>query len=128
MYAVYPLTNCPHLSDLQPDSINHINTSERCSDCDSVNENWICLGCARIYCGRFVNEHMLNHFMESDHPLALSFADLSVWCYKCDSYIDNPRLFKYKNLAHLSKFGEEMLWSYGNTLELDAPSSSSRLS
>lgn len=57
---------------------------------------------------------MLYHHLDTDHPLTLSFADLSVWCYKCENYIDNPRLFKYKNLAHLDKFGEEMVWSYGS--------------
>lgn len=124
MYAVYPLNNCPHLSSLQPELFDSIDTTKCCTECQSENENWICLGCSQVYCGRFVNEHMLHHHLDSDHPLTLSFADLSVWCYKCESYIDNPCLFKYKNLAHRSKFGEEMVWSYGDTLQLDVQSSS----
>lgn len=56
---------------------------------------------------------MLFHHLETEHPLALSFSDLSVWCYKCEAYIDNPALFPYKNLAHQSKFGEPLVWSYG---------------
>lgn len=52
------------------------------------------------------------HQTESDHPLTLSFTDLSVWCYKCESYIENPTLHKFKNLVHLSKFNEELLWCY----------------
>lgn len=124
MYAVYPLKTCPHLSSLQPDRFDSIDTTKSCTDCESTVENWICLGCAQIYCGRFINAHMVCHHMDSDHPLTLSFADLSVWCYKCEAYIDNPCLFKYKNLAHQSKFGEEMVWSYGDTLELDVQSSS----
>lgn len=44
--------------------------------------------------------------------MALSFSDLSVWCYPCESYIDNRQLHVYKNLAHLNKFGEEMQWAY----------------
>lgn len=56
---------------------------------------------------------MLFHHMESDHALALSYTDLSVWCFKCENYIDNPILFKYKNLAHRDKFDEDMVWSYG---------------
>lgn len=55
---------------------------------------------------------MLFHHMESDHALALSFSDLSVWCFKCENYIDNAILFKYKNLAHRDKFGEDMVWCY----------------
>ena len=30
---------------------------------------------------------MLKHNEENQHPIALSFADLSIWCYECDSYI-----------------------------------------
>ena len=29
------------------------------------------------------------HANENAHPLALSFSDLSVWCYACEAYIDN---------------------------------------
>ena len=65
-----------------------------------------------------VNQHGLLHNQTTDHPLTLSFTDLSVLCYKCENYIDNPILHKYKNLAHISKFGEELVWSYGNDLNL----------
>ena len=40
----------------------------------------------------------------------LSCSDLSVWCFDCDSYVDNKVLYDVKNLAHKDKFnGEEML-------------------
>lgn len=55
---------------------------------------------------------MEQHFQEKGHPLALSLADLSVWCYACSDYIDNPKLYKYKNLAHRDKFQEDMPWTY----------------
>merc|ERR1712109_170342 len=59
---------------------------------------------------RYVNGHQLEHYSQSCHPLALSFSDLSVWCFDCDSYVDNQVLYKVKNLAHKDKFnGEEML-------------------
>lgn len=48
------------------------------------------------------------------HALALSLADLSVWCYACEAYVDNARLYRYKNAAHVDKFGEPMPWSYGD--------------
>lgn len=54
------------------------------------------------------------HHLQTQHPLALSFSDLSVWCYPCEAYIDNHRLFVYKSLAHRYKFGEELVWSYGD--------------
>ncbi|XP_037919448.1 histone deacetylase 6 isoform X1 [Hermetia illucens] len=121
MYAVVPLKNCPHLSRLNPDETpQRIVTSSPCSGCQSSIENWICLHCFQTYCGRYIGEHMLYHHLESDHPLTLSFSDLSVWCYPCEAYIDNPILHKYKNLAHVDKFGEELVWSYGdNTLMLN---------
>ena len=41
--------------------------------------------------------------------MALSFSDLSVWCYCCDNYVDNEKLYSIKNAAHRDKFGEEMM-------------------
>lgn len=115
MFAVVPLKTCPHLAELRPDEApSIIDTQSPCSICQSTQENWICLHCFKVYCGRYVNEHALFHHLESGHSLALSFSDLSVWCYPCEAYIDNQRLYKYKNLAHCNKFdGEELVWSYG---------------
>lgn len=84
-------------------------------ECQTQIENWICLICFKIFCSRFINEHSHLHFISTEHPLTLSFSDLSVWCYVCEAYVDNPKLHKFKNLAHRSKFnGEELVWSYGN--------------
>ena len=51
----------------------------------------------------------MNHHSSTQHHLALSYSDLSVWCFHCDSYVDNELLYDIKNLAHKDKFGEEML-------------------
>lgn len=60
------------------------------------------------------------HSVASGHPLSLSFSDLSVWCYRCEAYIDNFELHKFKNLVHKSKFnGEELVWSYDNDMHID---------
>lgn len=67
---------------------------------------------------------MIKHYAQTDHSLTLSFSDLSVWCYKCDAYIDNPILFKYKNLAHINKFGEELPWAFYSQLNLEEASTS----
>ncbi|ROL48409.1 Histone deacetylase 6 [Anabarilius grahami] len=61
-----------------------------------------------VLCGRYVNQHMVTHGQVSGHPLVLSFADLSVWCYACESYVHNKVLHEAKNAAHLVKFGEEI--------------------
>ncbi|XP_040173259.1 histone deacetylase 6 isoform X2 [Anopheles arabiensis] len=128
MFAVIPRRDCPHLKLLRPETAPEaIDTRTPCSDCSAEVENWICLLCFGVYCGRYVNEHMLRHGTEAaDHPLALSFADLSVWCYGCDAYIDHPALHHYKSLVHQDKFHEPLVWSYGSDLVLDVvPGSSS---
>lgn len=107
LHAIVPKSDCPHLVEVNDVISTGINVKEECIDCKNVGENWICLTCYKVYCGRFVNEHMVIHGIESNHSLVLSFADLSVWCYKCDSYIHNPALLSAKRAAHLDKFGVE---------------------
>ncbi|XP_069142709.1 uncharacterized protein [Argopecten irradians] len=101
MFAVQPLTWCPHLETVQPLPGPVLDTEAPCLDCGNVGENWICLICYKVYCSRYVNEHMVIHGATEQHLVTLSFSDLSVWCYGCDNYIDNqvrdrlsfPRLF-----------------------------------
>ncbi|KAK9505138.1 hypothetical protein O3M35_009261 [Rhynocoris fuscipes] len=113
MFAVVPKRTCPHLPLVEPIPKTGINVQTPCSVCNDPKENWICLICYTVQCGRYINEHMMMHNAESGHPLVLSFSDLSVWCYPCQSYIDNQVLYEAKNAAHLSKFGTELAWSYG---------------
>ncbi|XP_058499299.1 histone deacetylase 6 isoform X1 [Solea solea] len=108
LYVVDPLPWCPHLDAVKPLPPSGINILLPCQDCDSVAENWICLTCYQVFCGRYVNEHMLTHGCVSEHPLVLSFSDLSAWCYLCESYVHHQILFEAKNSAHLAKFGEEV--------------------
>lgn len=89
-----------------------IDTSGACGVCGSTVENWLCLCCQAIGCGRYINEHMEAHSRQQMHPLVLSFSDLSVWCYECGAYVDHPLLYVHQNLAHLNKFGEPMAWTH----------------
>lgn len=41
----------------------------------------------QVYCGRYINAHMLQHHEGSGHPLVLSYVDLSTWCYYCQAYV-----------------------------------------
>ncbi|CAH1766282.1 4962_t:CDS:2 [Entrophospora sp. SA101] len=50
--------------------------------------------------------HMSEHNQETSHPLAISFSDMSVWCYECDDYIDSPNLKQIITACYVSKFGE----------------------
>ncbi|TTP91410.1 Histone deacetylase 6 [Bagarius yarrelli] len=108
MYVVDPLAWCPHLESVCPVPAGGIDVFRPCEECGAETENWICLCCYKVLCGRFVNEHMVAHGLMTSHPLVLSFADLSVWCYCCESYVHNQVLYEAKNAAHLAKFGEEI--------------------
>lgn len=44
---------------------------------------------SQVFCGRYVNQHMVTHGVEAEHPVVLSFSDLSVWCYLCEAYVHN---------------------------------------
>lgn len=112
MFAVIPLRECPHLDSVKDVPVSGINIYSPCIECESNVENWICLQCYTVHCARSINQHGLIHAEEMEHPLALSFSDLSVWCYKCEAYIDNLRLFAARNAAHQSKFNEELPWTY----------------
>uniref|UniRef100_A0A670YP58 Protein deacetylase HDAC6 n=1 Tax=Pseudonaja textilis TaxID=8673 RepID=A0A670YP58_PSETE len=86
-YVVTPLPWCPHLSSVLPVPPVGLNVWEPCAECGSEMENWVCLVCYKVCCGRYINQHMLDHNKESGHPLVLSFSDLSAWCYDCQAYI-----------------------------------------
>ena len=107
---VQPLEWCPHLKTIEtfsfPKSVDVLKAE--CEECHHVGENWICLVCFSVHCSRYVNEHMLIHGTEKKHALTLSFSDISVWCYQCNDYLDNPKLFEFKNAIHRNKFGEDM--------------------
>ncbi|XP_071441750.1 histone deacetylase 6 [Hetaerina americana] len=107
-YAVVPLTDCPHLSEVMDLPKGGIDFRAPCEQCSSHEENWVCLTCYAVLCGRYIKEHMMYHGLETSHPLTLGISDLSVWCYGCEAYIDNPVLYDAKNSIHRSKFGYNM--------------------
>ena len=76
-----------------------------------VDENWLCLKCGKVLCSRYRNEHCLLHQLESSekddgecHSVCLSFADLSFWCFKCDSYVTSERLAEVRSHFERLKF------------------------
>jgi len=100
---VSPIANCPHVQEFVHETDN-IDTTTPCSICNDTTENWICLTCYATGCCRFKGAHALKHFETTNHPIALSFSDLSIWCYSCESYIRNPRLSPIFQMAHKDKF------------------------
>ncbi|XP_012278697.1 histone deacetylase 6 isoform X2 [Orussus abietinus] len=113
MFAIVPRRQCPHLADGVRDvPSTGIDVHLPCQECSSTAENWICLRCYTVHCARNINEHAIQHDRQLDHPLTLSFSDLSVWCYRCEDYIDNPRLYHARNAAYRSKFNQDLPWTY----------------
>ncbi|XP_065394444.1 protein deacetylase HDAC6 isoform X3 [Macaca fascicularis] len=107
-YAVTPLPWCPHLVAVCPIPAAGLDVTQPCGDCGTIQENWVCLSCYQVYCGRYINGHMLQHHENSGHPLVLSYIDLSTWCYYCQAYVHHQALLDVKNIAHQNKFGEDM--------------------
>lgn len=113
-FAVQPKGDCPHcttenVATLAELSGKHIN--DPCFECNYSGENWICLkpGCGTVACSRYVKSHMAqsHHASHPDHPIVLSFADFSFWCYECDSYIVH-KLLNHQSCFYKQKFPEEL--------------------
>lgn len=89
-FAVWPLKTCPHVSHSMPVPDEGVDIKKACADCGGMEENWLCLTCYQVGCSRYQKGHMKAHFEAKGHAMALSFSDLSVWCFVCNSYLDNP--------------------------------------
>jgi mono-ADP-ribosyltransferase sirtuin 6 len=48
---------------------------------------------------------MSKHNTDTQHCLAISLADLNIWCYACDSYVMNRELSNAYKTFHLAKHG-----------------------
>lgn len=101
-FAVEPRKECPHCVPgefiLPVEEFADCTINTPCADCGHTQENWICLKTKRVGCSRYVNNHMLQYYEKTGHPLVLSFADFSFWCYACDSYVIS------KHLNHVKHF------------------------
>ncbi|KAL6842191.1 hypothetical protein ACP4OV_028170 [Aristida adscensionis] len=120
-------TSCPHLGAMPPagaDDLARVPPPDSpCSRCHHPAENWVCLICKDVLCSRFINKHMLIHYQETGHCLALSFSDLSVWCFTCDSYLDVQAILELRpvyEVAHLLKFGERPPFRSLEVLDLNS--------
>uniref|UniRef100_A0A915PK87 UBP-type domain-containing protein n=1 Tax=Setaria digitata TaxID=48799 RepID=A0A915PK87_9BILA len=107
MHTVVPLPECPHLVEIRELPAEGVNAlvNSSCSTCHSNVEQWVCLTCYSVNCGRYIAGHAVHHQMRTGHSMALSLTDLSVWCYPCESYVHHEILIPAKNAVHQSKFG-----------------------
>lgn len=85
---------CTHLLDnIKVDDFNvediTITKNFNCSECSVKDQNWLCLQCWTVNCGRYINGHAKQHAEALNHQLCMSCDAYSVYCYKCDDYITN---------------------------------------
>lgn len=85
------MDRCKHVGRLRLGHEHSILNSQkwRCMDCCTTESVWACLKCSHVACGRFMEEHSLKHFQESNHPLAMEVRELDVFCFACGDYVLN---------------------------------------
>src|SRR5690242_14576154 len=82
-FYVEPKEDCPHLDEAYtPNEDEVAGSSGPCKVCGDEKENWACLTCNMKFCSRYVKGHMQQHNTETGHPVAVSYSDLSFWCYR----------------------------------------------
>lgn len=85
------MDRCKHVGRLRLAPDHSILNPQKwhCVDCNTSESIWACLGCAHVACGRYIEEHALQHFQQQHHPLAMEVNELYVFCYLCDDYVLN---------------------------------------
>ncbi|CAN9508482.1 unnamed protein product [Ophioblennius macclurei] len=85
------MDRCKHVGRLRLAADHSILNPQKwhCVDCNTTESIWACLGCAHVACGRYIEEHALQHFQLQRHPLAIEVNELYVFCYLCDDYVLN---------------------------------------
>ncbi|XP_076015956.1 ubiquitin carboxyl-terminal hydrolase 44 isoform X2 [Genypterus blacodes] len=85
------MDRCKHVGRLRLAPDHSILNPQKwhCVDCNTTESVWACLGCAHVACGRYIEEHALQHFQQLRHPLAMEVNELYVFCYLCDDYVLN---------------------------------------
>ncbi|XP_061617316.1 ubiquitin carboxyl-terminal hydrolase 44 [Phyllopteryx taeniolatus] len=85
------MDRCKHVGRLRLAPDHSILNPQKwhCVDCNTSESIWACLGCAHVACGRYIEEHALQHFKQQRHPLAMEVNELYVFCYLCDDYVLN---------------------------------------
>ena len=87
-------TTCPVCRYVQtPDVV----AEQRCSECSSAEDLWICLVCGYVGCGRYVGGHSHAHFLETEHSYTMELGQNRVWDYVGDNFVH--RLMQTDNFA-----------------------------
>ena len=90
-------TTCPVCRYVQSPEVV---AQQRCSECSSAEDLWICLICGYVGCGRYVGGHSHAHFLASEHSYTMELVQdqnvQRVWDYVGDNFVH--RLMQTENL------------------------------
>ncbi|XP_050544727.1 BRCA1-associated protein-like isoform X1 [Daktulosphaira vitifoliae] len=77
-------TSCPVCRYVQtPESV----PDNQCQECHSSESLWICLICGYVGCGRYVQGHAYNHYLETSHCYSMNLGNNRVWDYVGDNFV-----------------------------------------
>jgi len=111
-FVVSALSTCPHAQEAEQRGLFNFTNEMMPTNCScSTEEKWICLFCGNKACSTYMQGHAKLHFdCKTSCCLAFSVLDSSVWCYKCNSYIDfylEKSLWTIYSALYFSIHGEE---------------------
>ncbi|KAK9941886.1 hypothetical protein M0R45_007578 [Rubus argutus] len=93
-------TWCDHLAFVSSDLSGFPNRDTPCKKCQHPNENWFCLSCKDVLCGRSVKGHFVEHYRQTKHCLALSCSIQLIMCLSCNAFLDDQVIPQLKLYFH----------------------------
>ncbi|KAK9941889.1 hypothetical protein M0R45_007581 [Rubus argutus] len=127
-------SSCDHLAFVSSDLTGIPNPDTPCKSytrCQNPNENWCCLCCKDVFCSvDLMNGHLFQHYKQTNHCLAVSCSDKSIWCYSCNSFLDAqviPQLRAFSSCSNASREPSSSSRLENLDASKDSSSSSSRL-
>ncbi|KAL1110596.1 hypothetical protein AAG570_008124 [Ranatra chinensis] len=77
-------TSCPvcrYVQTPEPTAENH------CLECKATESLWICLICGHVGCGRYLQGHAYQHYIDTHHCYSMQLGSNSVWDYVGDNFV-----------------------------------------
>ncbi|XP_014278960.1 BRCA1-associated protein [Halyomorpha halys] len=77
-------TSCPvcrYVQTPEPNSDSH------CLECMASESLWICLICGHVGCGRYLQGHAYQHYIDTQHCYSMQVGSNSVWDYVGDNFV-----------------------------------------
>ncbi|XP_065830783.1 BRCA1-associated protein-like isoform X2 [Oscarella lobularis] len=93
-------------------------SDNKCSQCDAIEDIWICLICGYIGCGRYLRAHAREHYETTNHTFSMQLGTGRVWDYTGDNYVH--RLIQNKGDGKLVEVeGHEVMEEKVDSLTLE---------